>query len=331
MAKKRRGRQLDRILRLIRKFTYTRSGVSIRELMDEFDSSRRTVYRDLDLLQRNGFRFDRSGGGAGDERKWSFTTGQRKEVSSTFSEVEMTSLYFALNVLSPLKGTPLRQGLESVLQKIESSFGPRDRERYGDLIFTHIAKASPSKSHVRSAATLAAVSRACLEKRKVALAYRAGADEKPKSYLFHPYCLAYYAGELYTVGHSELRKAVRTLRVDRIERCSPSQESFERPRDFDPEDYLGRGFGIYAEGELTTVKVEFSGPGAKAVREKEWHPSQRIAEKPGGKIVVTLQVQGIHEIARWVLYHAPYAKVVEPPELKEAVAELAVEVAKRHR
>src|SRR5262245_43304592 len=145
MSKRRRGGQLDRILRLIRKFSYARAGVSIPELMTEFKASRRTVYRDIELLRRNGFRFERAGDGA-DARTWLFTPGQRKEMSSTFSEPELMSLYFCMNLLGPLKGTPLRQGLESVLAKIESSFGPRDRDYYGDLVFTHLGKLGPARS-----------------------------------------------------------------------------------------------------------------------------------------------------------------------------------------
>jgi len=136
--------------------------------------------------------------------------------------------------------------------------------------------------------------------------------------------------EIDTVGFSELRQAVRTLRVDRIDRCAVTPAAFDRPRDFDPEDYLGRGFGMYTEGELTTVRVEFSGPGAKAVREKEWHPSLRVTERPGGKAVVTLQVHGLQDVARWILYHAPNARVVEPAPLRKMVAELASAAARKN-
>ena len=330
MPKKRRGRQLDRILRLLRKFHYSQNGATIRELCNEFAASRRTVYRDLELIERGGFKFEQVGGGGGEEKHWRFTSGQRRQIDAAFNDVELVSLYFCLNLLSPLKGTPLREGIESILTKIESSFSPKDREYYSDLIFTHVAKMGPTKDYARYSASLSTISRACLEKRKVTVTYRATHEEKPKTYLFHPFCLAYYSGDLYTVGHSELRGAVRTLRVDRIERVDLGNAKFERPRDFDPEDYLGRGFGMYTEGELTTVKVEFSGLGAKMVKDKEWHPTQRITERPGGKVVLAMQVQGLQDVARWVLFHAPHARVLAPRPLKQLVAEYAWAVQKRH-
>ena len=327
--KRERGRQLDRILRLIRKFTYSREGATLSELKDEFGVSRRTVYRDIGMLAKAGFHFE---GGSGDDgrKRWRFPSGQRKTLDMTFTDAELMSLYFCMNLLSPLRGTPLREGLESALGKIESGFGPADRARYGDLIFTHLARLGPHKDYSRHAATLSAVSRACLDRRKVEVIYHSPAEGVAKSYRFHPYCLAWSGGELYTIGYSEFRKDIRTLRVDRIARISLTSDTFERPRDFDPEEYLLRGFGIYAEGESEAVRIEFSGPAARTIREKEWHPTQRLEDKPGGKVVLKMQVQGLSEVARWVLYHAPEARVLEPAALRKMVAELAAKAGRAH-
>lgn len=324
-----RGRQLDRILRLIRKFTYSREGATLAELKEEFGVSRRTVYRDLGMLGRAGFHFE--GGDGGDGRKrWRFPAGQRKNLEMTFTDAELMSLYFCLNLLAPLRGTPLREGLESALGKIESGFGPSDRAKYGDLIFTHLARLGPHKDYSRHAATLSAVSRACLERCKVDVTYHSPAEKSAKSYRFHPYCLAWSAGELYTIGYSEFRKDIRTLRIDRIVRIAITPEPFERPRDFDAEEYLLKGFGMYAEGESEAVRIEFSGPAARTIREKEWHPTQRLEERPGGRVILKMQVQGLSEVARWVLYHAPEARVLEPQALRKLVAELAAGATESH-
>jgi predicted DNA-binding transcriptional regulator YafY len=324
-----RGRQLDRVLRLIRKFTYAREGATLAELKEEFGVSRRTVYRDLGMLARAGFHFE---GGSGDDgrKRWRFPAGQRKTLEMTFTDAELMSLYFCMNLLSPLRGTPLREGLESALAKIESGFGPKDRARYGDLIFTHLARLGPHKDYSRHAETLSGISRACLDRQKVDVTYRSTADPVAKSYRFHPYCLAWSAGDLYTIGYSELRKEIRTLRIDRIARLSMSAEPFERPRDFDPEEYLLRGFGMYTEGESEAVRIEFSGPAARTIREKEWHPTQRLEERPGGRVVLKMNVQGLSEVARWVLYHAPDARVLEPPALRKLVADFAARAGRAH-
>ncbi len=44
-----------------------------------------------------------------------------------------------------------------------------------------------------------------------------------------------------------------------------------------------------------------------------------------------MTVQGLHEVARWVLYHAPYARALEPKELRSMVAANAARAAAAHK
>ena len=330
MRRKERGRQLLRILKLIKLFEHSRYGMTINELCREMTVTRRTLYRDLEMVEDAGYRFVKEGGGGGFSKKWRFPPGMRKAPDKPYTESELLSLYFCMNLLQPFRGTPLRDGLESLLAKIEATFTEEEREYFGDLVFTHVAKMTPSKDYRRHAATVSALSRACLEHRKVEVTYRAG-DDQSKTYAFSPYCIAYYGGELYTIGWSDHRQAVRTLRVDRIRTLKPLTAKFERPKDFDPEDYLGRSFGIYSEGEQERVAIEFAKEAARTVMEREWHPTQRIEQQPNGKVTLKMTVQGIAEVARWVLYHAPYAKALEPKELRAMVAENASKAAATHK
>ena len=328
--RKERGRQLLRVLKLIKLFEHSRYGMTINELCREMTVTRRTLYRDLEMVEDAGYRFVKEGGGGGFSKKWRFPPGMRKAPDKPYTESELLSLYFCMNLLQPFRGTPLRDGLESLLAKIEATFTEEEREYFGDLVFTHVAKMTPSKDYRRHAASVGALSRACLEHKKVEVTYRAG-DDQSKTYAFSPYCIAYYGGELYTIGWSDLRQSVRTLRVDRIRVIKPLAEKFERPKDFDPEDYLGRSFGIYSEGEQEKVEIEFAKEASRTVLEREWHPTQRIEQGAGGKVTLKMTVQGLHEVARWVLYHAPYAKAIEPKELRQIVGANAAKAAAAHK
>jgi len=328
--RKERGRQLLRVLKLIKLFEHSRYGMTINELCREMTVTRRTLYRDLEMVEDAGYRFVKEGGGGGLSKKWRFPPGMRKAPDRPYPDSELLSLYFCMNLLQPFRGTPLRDGLESLLAKIEATFTEEEREYFGDLVFTHVAKMTPSKDYRRHAASVGALSRACLEHKKVEVTYRAG-DDQSKTYAFSPYCIAYYGGELYTIGWSDLRQSVRTLRVDRIRVIKPLAQKFERPKDFDPEDYLGRSFGIYSEGEQEKVEIEFAKEASRTVLEREWHPTQRIEQGAGGKVTLKMTVQGLHEVARWVLYHAPYARAIEPKELRQIVGANAAKAAEAHR
>jgi proteasome accessory factor B len=322
-----RGRQLERTLCLIRALETRRYGMSFRDMMKEFGVSRRTLYRDLAAVERSGIPLEKHGENG--SRSWRIEDGPHASAGVPFTPTELLSLYFAMNLMAPFRGTRLREGLEDAIRKIEGTFGPRDRDLLAELPFTHVARPSPSKEFRRHAAVIGAVSRGCVEHRTLEISYRATAEEKAKTYRFRPYCLAYAGGELYTIGYSELRQSIRTLRVDRIERFALTSVTFERPKEFDPEEYLVKGFGMYAEGEPASVRIEFAKEAARAIRDKEWHPSQRIEER-GGKLIVKMQVQGLPEVGRWVLYHAPNARVIEPPELAKMVADAARQAARIH-
>jgi predicted DNA-binding transcriptional regulator YafY len=220
--------------------------------------------------------------------------------------------------------------VEAVLDKIESTFGGRDRERYTRVVFTHLARHRMSKDLRKHAATLSTLSRGCVDQKKVEVSYRSSGEGRAKTYLLRPYLITYYEADIYVIGHSELRDAVRTLRIDRIQRAVETNEPFERPDDFDPEEYILRGFSMYAEGEATDVRLEFRKHAARTVKEKEFHPSQRTVDKPGGKVEVGLTVQGLSEVARWVMYHAPNARVLRPKKLGKLVGDWAREVAAKH-
>ncbi len=330
MRRKERGRQLLRLLKLIKLFEHSRYGLTVNELRRELEVTRRTVYRDLAMVEDAGYHFVKEGGDGGLSKKRRFPPGMQKAPDKPYTETELLSLYFCMNLLHPLRGTPLRDGIESILAKIEATFPEKEREYFGDLVFTHVAKTTPSKDYRRHAATVGVLSRACLDHRKVQVTYRA-TDDKAKSYAFSPYCIAYYGGELYAIGWSDLRQAVRTLRVDRILSIQPTPAKFERPKDFDPEDYLGRSFGIYSEGPQEQVRIEFAREAARAVQERDWHPTQRIEPRPGGKVLLKMSVQGLPEVARWVLYHAPFARALEPRSLRELVARNASLALEAHK
>src|SRR5882672_8845159 len=209
MRRKERGRQLLRVLKLIKLFEHSRYGMTINELCREMTITRRTLYRDLEMIEDAGYRFVKEGGGGGFSKKWRFPPGMRKAPDKPYTESELLSLYFCMNLLQPFRGTPLRDGLESLLAKIEATFTEEEREYFGDLVFTHVAKMTPSKDYRRHAAAVGILSRACLEHKKVEVTYRAG-DDQSKTYAFSPYCIAYYGGELYTIVRIRSTRSVRT-------------------------------------------------------------------------------------------------------------------------
>lgn len=59
---------------------------------------------------------------------------------------------------------------------------------------------------------------------------------------------------------------------------------------------------------------------SQLVRERIWHPSQKIQELADGGLELTLQLSSLHEIEPWVLSWCEHVQVLGSAELKKRIA-----------
>jgi predicted DNA-binding transcriptional regulator YafY len=124
------------------------------------------------------------------------------------------------------------------------------------------------------------------------------------------------------VGRVPAYRDIITLAVDRIRALELIPETFTVDTAFDAKRYEAEAFGIVWE-KPTTVVVRFSADQAPYVREREWHPTQRLRELRDGRVEVTFRAGGAFEIMRWVLGWGDAAEVVRPAALRKQVREAA--------
>src|SRR5712691_243450 len=82
-----------------------------------------------------------------------------------------------------------------------------------------------------------------------------------------------------------------------------------------------RAFGIIDDDEERAVTLKFSAAQAPYVRERVWHPSQCLEEQEDGSLLLRFQASGEFEITRWILGWGSEVEVVEPPALRQALAQ----------
>jgi predicted DNA-binding transcriptional regulator YafY len=63
------------------------------------------------------------------------------------------------------------------------------------------------------------------------------------------------------------------------------------------------------------VEIQFDAATAPYIRERKWHPSQKLIEHDDESVTLTMTVSGLNDIKRWVLSYGKGAKVVSPPNL----------------
>ncbi len=156
---------------------------------------------------------------------------------------------------------------------------------------------------------------AIIRRRRCALRYQSPASPASKSYEYDPYRLLSVSGGLYCLGKVPPYENITTLAVDRIAAINILESGFTPDPDFDIARYRQGAFGVVWE-KPKNVTVRFTADQAPYVRERQWHPTQRIRELRDGRLELTFRAGGTFEITRWVLGWGDAAEVVRPRSLR---------------
>ncbi len=310
-----RGDQLTRQWKLVQLLA-GRLGRTLAQLCGELGVTKRTVQRDIQVLAAAGFPV------TSDMRNgtvfWHFVEGFHAEAPIALTLTEQMALYFSKGLFKPLQGSPIYESLESAIQKIGSQLPAQSFSFLRGLENALAVRTFGFKDYSRSKQTIEAMTRAVFHKYRVRLTYQSPRDSKPTERELDPYRLWYVSNALYVVGHDHLRNDLRVFAVDRIRSVTLTNRRFEIPEDFDFEAFTRSAFNMIW-GETQEVKIRFSASQAPYIRERTWHPSQKIETEPDGSIILTLKVADLGEVRFWLIGFGAEAEVLEPAELRDEV------------
>jgi predicted DNA-binding transcriptional regulator YafY len=126
-----------------------------------------------------------------------------------------------------------------------------------------------------------------------------------------------YRGAIHCIGRDAGTGQVEAYALSRMRESEPSEsERFELPEDFQVEDFVHGPFGLGSAKHA--IVVEFSPQVADEIRSQRFHPSQRLATAPDGRLRLSVRVPSLEDALPWVLRFGASARVVEPPELRDA-------------
>jgi proteasome accessory factor B len=114
---------------------------------------------------------------------------------------------------------------------------------------------------------------------------------------------------------------VRTYKVERIIQLKSLDVHFMYDRSFSLEEYFGNAWFMIKEDERFHVKIRFLPLVAGNVDEVCWHKTQSTHYETDGSLIFEADVDGLKEISWWILGYGDQAQVLEPPELRQLVAD----------
>ena len=171
---------------------------------------------------------------------------------------------------------------------------------------------------------------AVIARRRCLVSYQAPHREEPRAFRFDPYRILSIQGLLYCVGHVPVHQSFVALAIDRIRGLTLKEESFTVDTEFDLKQYETEAFGVMREKPMTVV-VRFRADQAPYVREREWHPTQKLRALRDGRLELTFRAGGSFEITRWILGWGDAAEVVRPVSLRKEVAAILTSAADLYR
>jgi predicted DNA-binding transcriptional regulator YafY len=319
-----RNAEVIRQWTILREIERTRgAGVTIDDLASRCGVTTRTIRRDLQALEEAGFPlFDDRSHDDGRTR-WKVNGQAFKGLAAGLTVSELCALYFSRTLVASLSGTPFRDDVESAFEKLGSVLTPHMRQFLDQLPRVIASKPDPLRRRSdgddpRQQQIVARALEATLHTRQASITYHSKSSERTKTYLVHPYRLAYAQGGLYLLAYVPEYQEVRTFAVERLLEMSLLDERFT-PIEELPDTAFPNSLGVHS-GPPERVTIEFQAAVADYVRAREWHPSQAIEELPGGDLRITLQVCLDRALHSWILSFGPFARVVAPDALARDIA-----------
>jgi predicted DNA-binding transcriptional regulator YafY len=315
-----RNAEVIRQWKILRTLEGTRQGETVAALSRLCDVTQRTVWRDLAALQEVGFPLidDKHTGST----RWKLLPhGLKGLENSGLTISELASLYFSRALVQFLAGTPFHEDASSAMEKVAAALPSRMRVFLDRLPGVLNVKATPLKKRedARFRKHIATLLSAVLEHHQVKMQYYSASSRQTKEYLVEPYRLAYAQGGMYLMAHVPKYRQLRTFAVERIKSLWVTAETFDVPEGA-ADDPFPNSLGVHT-GPAERIEIEFLPEAALHVRERSWHPSQQIREKPDGSIRLTLNVCNDWALRSWILSFGPLARVVAPSSLAETILE----------
>ncbi|HVQ78092.1 MAG TPA: transcriptional regulator [Candidatus Binatia bacterium] len=320
-----RGNQLTRQWQLLQLLDRA-AGVSVEDAARELDCTVRTIWRDLRVLEAAGFPIYDEAQADGRRSIWRIQESFKQRLPLRLSLSELAALLMSRDLATAVG--PASPAISAAFEKIAGVLS-RDALALIDRMREVVGvRAMGAKLQAPAAEHLRVIQEGLVGRRRLRMTYQSMSRDELTDRRVDPYHLTLFEGGFYLVGHCHLRGDVRIFAVERIRDLDILAVRFTPPASFDVSRYLEGAWGIL-RGDIVTVRVVFSRDVGRYVKDRLWHPTQRVREREDGRVEMTLRVADTLEVRRWILGYGPGAEVLEPAALREALRQDAEALARK--
>jgi proteasome accessory factor B len=290
-------------------------GHNVDSLAAQCRVSRRTVFRDLEVLRQAGVPLAHD-----DEFQVYHLADTYFLPPAKFTADEALAVLVLCHELGDVRKMPFLAPARTAALKLESSLPSALRKQLrgtADAVRIRLHHPSPIADKLPIYQDLL---KSVHQRRCVRIEYDSLFDGAIIQTRLSAYRLLYSKHSWYVIGRSSLHRSVRTFNMKRIRHLEPTADSYEIPRNFSLERYLGNAWHIIPEsGPVHEICVRFTRKVARNVAEVNWHKTQSLQWNDDGTLEFCAKVKGLSEISWWILGYGDQAEVVKPPALRKLI------------
>lgn len=268
-------------------------------LSEYFQTTPRTIQRDLLLLKKSGFAIH-------EITKGNYTLNKDLiKHLEVFDDTELALVVALKNVVGQL-GKPFEKAASDVLNRLYETVTAMP-------VFVKIGDAVPM-----DAALVNKIVKAVRERRQVGFGYTG--NKGSHTVVMAPYRIVYYEGFWYLIGDETSTGILKRYALDRIRDFHLLKSGFRSiPADLD--SVLKGSANIWFAGEANlTIKVLIDAKVAHYFKRRKMFPTQEIKEeKPDGSLIVTFRVGNFEAIRDILKSWIPNILILEPENIRKAM------------
>jgi predicted DNA-binding transcriptional regulator YafY len=322
------GDYLARWKRLLHLDFRLRSGTrpNAKALASECGVSVKTIYRDIEALRTDldaPIAWDSARGG------YYYSKSGFLIPAAALTEHELLAMMVAEQAVSQYEGTPLFDYLRAAFDKVL-------RHMPGEAMHLHQQVVGSIRFGGMPPATLdpaiwSALCAAVQHRERVTIEYLKPGEKKPGKRLLEPVQHLVRDREWFLVAWSNETKSYPMYYLPRIKSVERMAERFEPRKDFSPHTYWQDDFNaMERRGAKRAIVLRFQPSHAHLADERPWATNQKLRRHRDGSITIRFMTSALFEVRRQVLRFGGAVSVVSPPELRDEVAQAAVDLLRQH-
>ena len=137
--------------------------------------------------------------------------------------------------------------------------------------------------------------------------------------VIEPFFVKIFNQVWYVIGYNTADKKIKTYSLDRMANVLITDEKFNMPVDFVPEEFFADCYGIITDlAEPKRISIKAEPTQAKYLRALPLHPSQE-EELHDNYSIFRYKMRNTYDLRERLLSHGSSIEVLEPPELKAQI------------